>query len=215
MNSAPKLTTDRLTLRQWEDRDRDPFARLNADRDVMEYFPSPLTREESDNLILHMQLSFEYLGIGMWVVERNDDGAFLGAVGLVGIRDQILKTWPSWHDRSLPKDTHDHDSLPKRGATWMTDRPVEIGWRLTKAFWKMGYATEAARASLAYGFGDMQFDEICSMTSKINKPSQAVMERIGMKRDPSDDFSHPMFLSDHPLRAHVLYRLKKDAWSSA
>ena len=87
---------------------------------------------------------------------------------------------------------------------------VEIGWRLAAGHWGKGYATEAARAVLDYGFGSLGLKEIVSFTVPANVRSQAVMQRIGMTRDPAGDFNHPHIPQGHPLRRHVLYRLPQN-----
>ena len=90
---------------------------------------------------------------------------------------------------------------------------VEIGWRLAREFWGQGYATEGAEQVLRFGFETLGLEEIVSFTVPTNRPSRAVMERIGMRRDPADDFEHPRLPDGHPLQRHVLYRLAKARWS--
>ena len=84
---------------------------------------------------------------------------------------------------------------------------VEIGWQLDKAVWGQGLAPEGARAWLAYGWGTLGLTEIVAFTAAINRPSRRVMEKIGMARDPAEDFDHPRLPDGHPLRRHVLYRI--------
>jgi ribosomal-protein-alanine N-acetyltransferase len=84
---------------------------------------------------------------------------------------------------------------------------VEVGWRLARSAWGNGYATEAARAALSFGFEEAGLNEVVSFTAPANRRSRAVMERIGMSRDPRDDFDHPGLPGGHPLRPHVLYRV--------
>jgi RimJ/RimL family protein N-acetyltransferase len=88
-----------------------------------------------------------------------------------------------------------------------------VGWRLARGHWGRGYATEAARAAVAFGFEELALDEIVSFTSPLNEPSWRVMERLGMTHDPADDFEHPRVPAGHPLRPHVLYRLSRTAWA--
>jgi RimJ/RimL family protein N-acetyltransferase len=175
--------TERLILRRWRESDREPFAAMNADPEVMRYFRAPLDRLASDTFVDRIEASFDERGYGLWAVEVRDTGSFIGFVGLA------LQTFEAHFTPA-----------------------VEIGWRLSRAAWGRGYATEAARAALAYGFGPAGLQEIVSMTSRVNLRSQAVMERIGLTRDPADDFEHPRLPEDHPLRPHVLYRIKRDAW---
>jgi RimJ/RimL family protein N-acetyltransferase len=180
--AIPELRTDRLLLRAFADRDRAPFAALNADPAVMEHFPSRLSREESDAMVDRIALRWSEDGHGLWAVERPADGAFLGFTGIARL---------GW----LP--------LP------------EIGWRFAQPAWGHGYATEAATEALRWGFEDRGFPEIVSVTTVGNERSQAVMRRIGLTRDPADDFLHPNLPEGHPLRPHVLYRLRREDWLRA
>jgi ribosomal-protein-alanine N-acetyltransferase len=173
------LQTDRLRMRRWRPEDHAPFADMNADPRVMEHFPAPLTAVESDALVDRIEASFDARGYGLWALERRSDGAFLGFTGLLDV---------------------DFDA-PFAPA-------VEVGWRLAFDAWGHGYASEAARASLAYGFGERGLSEIVSFTARVNERSQAVMRRIGMRRDPADDFDHPLIAPGDPLRPHVLYRVR-------
>jgi len=177
------LITERLLLRRWRAEDREPFALLNADPEVMRYFVRPLTRNESDAFIDRTEASFDELGYGLWAVERRADGRFLGFTGL-------------W------RHTFEAPFTPA----------VEIGWRFATEAWGQGYATEAAAAALRFGFETMGLDTILSWTSVLNTPSIRVMERLGMTHDPADDFEHPRLPVGHQLRPHVLYRLDRLTW---
>lgn len=177
-----ELRTERLLLRGWRDSDLDPFAALNADAETMRFFPAPLTRKESDALAERWRSGLEAEGWGLWAVEAPGTADFVGCVGLAR---------PSFEAHFTPA--------------------VEVGWRLARSHWGKGYATEAARAALAHGFGALGLEEIVSFTSRRNEPSIRVMERIGMTRDPADDFDHPRLPAGHPLRPHVLYRARSDA----
>jgi RimJ/RimL family protein N-acetyltransferase len=170
--------TSRLVLRQWRQRDRAPFAALNADPSVMEYFPGPLDRGQSDALVDRCVERLRRDGYGLWAVEIRTSGEFIGFVGLAV---------PSWEAAFTPC--------------------TEIGWRLARSAWGHGYATEAARAALTTAFGPAGLDEVVSFTTTGNLRSQKVMQRLGMRRDPSEDFDHPQ-VTDGPFRRHVLYRLK-------
>ncbi len=165
-------------LRRWRDSDREPFAQLNADPEVMRHFMRPLTREESDGFADRIERQFEEIGYGPWAVEIPREAPFVGFVGL------LRHTFPAHFTPA-----------------------VEVGWRLDQRFWGRGYATEAARAALADGFQRLGLEEIVSMTVPANVRSIAVMERLGMTRDPADDFDHPNVPEGHPLRRHVLYRI--------
>lgn len=173
------LATERLILRPWQEADKLPFAALNADPAVMEFMPSRLTREQSDALIGRFADAFDADGVTFYALEERATGDLVGAAGLFHVRQ-----------------------LPFAPA-------VEIGWRLRRQSWGKGYATEAARAALAHGFGPLGFDEIVAFTAAPNLRSQRVMDRIGMVRDPDGDFDHPALPEGHALRRHVLFRLRR------
>jgi len=174
-----ELRTERLLLRQWRDEDRAPFAALNADPVVMEHFPSTMTRERSDEYVDRVSTLIAERGWGTWAVEVVATREFIGFVGL---------------------------NEPRFDAHFMP--AVEIGWRLARDAWGHGYATEAARAVLAYAFDELGLDEVVSFTTVENRRSRRVMERIGMTRDAADDFDHPL-VADERVRPHVLYRLAR------
>ncbi|MEJ8474943.1 GNAT family N-acetyltransferase [Roseibium algae] len=179
------LETERLILRSWQTADQAPLARLNADPEVMRYFPSPLSREESDALMNRAMAKQEADGVCFAPIEEKLTGKFLGFVGL---------------------------SRPKYNKPLPFDPCIEIGWRLDRSAWGKGYASEAAQAWLQYGFDVLDLEEIVSFTTVTNQPSRRVMERIGMVHNPADDFLHPALEEGHPLEAHVLYRLKRSTW---
>ena len=172
------LATDRLLLRHWRDEDREPFAALNADPEVRRYFPTVLDRAASDAEAERHAERVDRRGWGLWAVEVVGVDPFIGFVGL----NEAL------FDASF-------------------NPSVEIGWRLGRRAWGRGYAPEAALAVLDHAFDVLGLDEVVSFTAVDNRPSQRVMEKIGMARDPADDFDHPNVPEDHPLRRHVLYRL--------
>ncbi len=184
--SERTLRTDRLVLRPWCDEDLIPWAALNADPETMRYFPAPLTRSQSDRFVESMRRSLAHDGFCIWAVELVDDPRRPGAAGFVGAVGLLR---PRFEAHFTPC--------------------VEVGWRLARAHWGCGYATEAARAALDLGFGDLGLDEIVSFTAAVNAPSRAVMVRLGMHRDPADDFLHPRIPPDHRLQPHVLYRLAR------
>jgi len=170
--------TDRLVLRQWSDADREPFAAMCADAEVMRFFPTTLTEEQADAFVDRASLHIAQFDWGLWVVER--EGVFLGFTGL-----------------AVP--AFEADFLPG----------VEIGWRFARHAWGHGYATEAARAVLAYAFDVLELDEVLSFTTVSNARSRAVMERLGMTH--VSDFDHPNIEPRHPQRPHVLYRIARPA----
>lgn len=151
---------------------------MNADPVVMEYYPSVLTRSESDAFVQRIEDHFDAEGFGLWAVEVTGTGAFAGYVGL----------WSA---------TFDAHFTPA----------VEIGWRLRREVWGHGYATEAARVALDDGFHRVGLDEIVSFTSAINPRSRRVMAKLGMRHDPAGDFDHPLVAAPSPLRPHVLFRI--------
>lgn len=179
-----ELETERLVLRPWREEDLDPFAALCADAEVMRYFPAPLTREESKALIARAIEKTWEDGFCFQPVEEKASGRFLGFVG-----------------------------LSKPGAPLPFTPCVEVGWRLARAAWGQGFASEAARAWLRFGYETLDLNEIVSFTALENLPSQAVMRRIGMERDMAADFEHPLIEEGHRLRPHVLYRLSRRAWA--
>lgn len=175
------LESPRLILRRWIESDRQPFFNMNSDASVMQFLPKLLSREESDAMISRAEAHFDKNGFGWWALELKETGEFIGFTGL---------TIPSFETRFTPC--------------------VEVGWRLAKPFWHKGYATEAARTALEFGFSKLNLQEIVSFTVPANKPSIDVMERIGMKRNPEEDFDHPKLPAGDRLSRHVLYRLKRE-----
>lgn len=175
------LNTLRLSLRPWRDSDSTPFAELNADPRVMEYFPSCLSRVESDAMAQRLQQAIDANGWGFWAVEQQHDSRF---IGFVGLQDQ-----------------------PNR---FSFSPCVEIGWRLAYDSWGQGYATEAAHRCLQFAFDDLELAEIVSFTTHANTRSQRVMQKLGMHRCVDKDFLHPSLAPDHPLAEHVLYRLTRN-----
>lgn len=177
-----ELVTDRLCLRQWRDADLAPFAALNADPEVMRYFPAPLTQAQSDELAGFIHGVIEREGWGLWAVQVTDGPSFIGFVG-------------------LNRATFDAHFTPA----------VEVGWRLAQPYWGNGYATEAAAAALSFGFDQLGLEEVVSFTAAVNERSIRVMQRLGMTRDAAGDFDHPR-VADGPLRRHVLYRISNQQW---
>lgn len=177
------LETERLWLRRWRPEDRAPFAALNADPEVMAHFPSVLTRGESDAMVDRIEAHFEATGFGPWAVQPKAGGEMLGYVGLF----------------RTPFEAHFTPC-------------VEAAWRLSRAAWGQGYATEAARAAIADGFERVGLPGVVSFTSVGNLRSRRVMERLGFGHDPGDDFEHPRLEPGSPLRRHVLYRLERASW---
>ena len=176
------IVTDRLILRRWRAEDLAPYAAMMADPEVFAWLGGSQTPAEVEARLGRREAVFEALGYGIWAVERRDDGAFLGAVGLDPTEDDI----------------------PFHPA-------VEAAWRLARQAWGQGYATEAARAAIDDGFTRCGLPEIVAITARINLRSQAVMQRLGMVREPAKDFDHPALAADDPLRPHVVYALSAAA----
>ncbi|MBU1306160.1 MAG: GNAT family N-acetyltransferase [Alphaproteobacteria bacterium] len=175
-----RIETERLILRQWQDGDRPAFAAIVGDPHVMRYYPATRSRAEADAWIDKMIAGYAAGTAHFMAVERKSDGALLGLTGTANIAFAIP-----------------------------TSPRVEIGWLLGQQFWGQGYAPEAARASLAHAFDVLGHDEITAFTAEINRPSQRVMEKLGMHRDLAADFEHPNVPMGNPLRSHVLYRIAK------
>ncbi len=178
--------TERLVMRPWREADLAPFAALNSDPYVMEYMRKPLSRVESDEMVAKICDGLDENGFGLWAVEVQGGAPFIGFVGL---------SIPNFQTHFMPC--------------------VEVGWRLAREHWGKGYATEAGRRALKLGFEDFDLDEIVSFTTVGNGRSRAVMERLGLSRDPADDFNHPTLPPDHPIYPHVLYRISKADWKKS
>ncbi len=164
-------------MRRWRDTDREPFAAMNADPEVMRHFPATMERAASDAFVERIEAGFDRYGYGLWALEVLETGEFIGYTGL---------QWTTFEAHFTPA--------------------LEVGWRLTTKAWGHGYATEAAREALRVAF-EAGVPEVVSFTVPANARSRAVMERLGMTRDPADDFAHPRLPEGHPLCRHVLYRV--------
>jgi RimJ/RimL family protein N-acetyltransferase len=184
MNPTVHIETERLRLRDWTDADAVPFAAMNADRGVMEFFPALLERKQSDELMARIRSNMARDGFGLYAVEERATSAFIGFTGLAK---------PAF-------------AAPFTPAT-------EIGWRLARKAWGKGYASEAAAAVRDHAFEVLGFDALVSFTSRQNHRSRRVMEKIGMTHDPADDFIHPGLPAGHELAPHVLYRILSSAIS--
>ncbi|MEM1022898.1 MAG: GNAT family N-acetyltransferase [Myxococcota bacterium] len=172
------LSGERVRLRLWRPEDREPWAKLNSNTNVMRHFPGTLSRGESDALADRIEDHFTEHGFGLWALEVPGAFDFGGVVGL----------------KQVPFEAHFTPA-------------IEVGWRLGPWAQGSGYCTEAARLALDFGFEELGLEEIVSFTVPANRSSWRVMEEIGMTRDPSDDFEHPSLPIGHALRHHVLYRI--------
>ncbi len=174
------LRTSRLLLRQWRDEDVAAFAELSADPAVIQYLVPFADRAAMDAWVVAARTHWHDHGFGPWVVELPGAARFIGVVGLSNLRF----------------------TLPFAPA-------VEAAWRLARRYWGQGYAYEAAQAAIDDGFGRLGLNEVVAFTVPANRASRRVMEKLGMTRDPAEDFDfdHPRLPPGHPLRRHVLYRL--------
>lgn len=173
-----EISTERLIMRSWRESDLAPWAAMNADPEVRRYVGPLLTPGQAEAWVLNFQDDLDRRGFGFWALEVRASGDFIGFTGLDIVEEE----------------------MPVTG--------VEIGWRLARSAWGHGYATEAARAALEYGFGILTLPEIVAITMAANLRSQAVMERIGMTRDPAEDFDDPD-VAQPSLRRHVVYRIRR------
>ncbi len=178
------IETARLILRDYNEDDILFLAEINADERVMEFFPRTLDLVETQDFVVLQSESIAQNKFGFFALEKKETREFIGFVGLKEVNFKAPFT-PA----------------------------VEIGWRIAHDQWNQGFATEAAKAVLDYGFNKINLQEIVSFAAKINKKSQRVMEKIGMKRDENDDFLHPNINKDHFLAPHVLYRIANNSRS--
>jgi ribosomal-protein-alanine N-acetyltransferase len=185
----PEIRTERLLLRGWTDGDRPAFAEINADPAVMATLGPVMSRADSDAVLDRSLDHWATHGYGWWCLEL--DGECIGFTGLLRLEYEA----------------------PHTREAAAAGRPcTEVGWRIASARWGNGFAPEAARAALAFGFGELGLDEIVSTTVATNGRSRRVMEKLGMTYDPAGDFDHPRVPAASPLRPHVVYRLPFDTW---
>jgi RimJ/RimL family protein N-acetyltransferase len=159
---------------------------MNADAEVMEHLPAVMTASESAASIVRMKEHFRRHGFGSWALELPGVAPFAGYVGL-----QVV------------------------GFEASFTPAVEIAWRIARRFWGNGYVTLAARVALDAAFGPLGLREVVSFTVPANARSWRVMERLGMRRSPDDDFDHPRLPEGHRLRRHILYRITANEWTDA
>lgn len=178
------IETERLILRQWRDSDIAPYCQLNADPQVMRYFPALQCEQESRAQAERAQRYIENHGYGFWALELKASQEFLGFVGLLA----------QSKESGLPNTPF-----------------VEIGWRLDSKHWGKGYAPEAAQAALAFAFTELKLEQVYSFTALPNLPSQRVMSKIGMT-NTGQDFDHPKLTKGHRLERHCLYRITREQW---
>lgn len=178
-----QLETNRLILRPIQPQDFDAFAAMNADPRVMAFFPSTMTPEETRASMERIEKQKTQYGFERLAITLKEDNKFIGFVGILAL-ESIFPFAPG----------------------------VEIGWRLAYPYWNKGYATEGAKAVLADAFNRLQLSEIVAFTFRENKPSERIMQKLGMTHNIQDDFEHPKYLKNHPLSPHVLYRLSSKTY---
>lgn len=178
-----ELETPRLILRPWKDSDLEPFAAMNADPRVMEFFPKLMTRDETAAMVERVKNRYAEDGFCFWAADEKATGNFIGFIGLGR---------PSFEAKFMPC--------------------VEIGWRLAPQYWGKGYAPEGAEEVVRDAFERFNLDEIVAFTAALNSKSIRVMEKISMRRDQDNDFLHPALEDGHHLKPHVLYRISQKEW---
>lgn len=179
-----RLTSKRLILRQWHKSDLPCFAKLNNDPKVMAFFPNQLKETQSNQLAERLASGIDEKEWGFWALELAQTGDFIGFVGINSI-----------------DETSNVPNAPL----------VEIGWRIASEYWGKGYAPEAAQLALSYAFETLKLNDVYSFTSLLNKPSQRVMQKIGM-RNTEQNFDHPKLPEGHRLRQHCLYKINIKEW---
>jgi RimJ/RimL family protein N-acetyltransferase len=179
-------STGRLILREWRSEDREPFARMNADPKVMEFQPGVLSHQESNAFVDRIEAHFRQRGFCLYAAELRHDQRFIGFIGI---------HVPNFESAFMPC--------------------VEIGWRLAPDVWGQGLATEGGKEVVRQAFTRLGLDELVSFTACINARARHLIEKMGMSRNPIEDFEHPKVAEGHVLRQHVLYRLRRSDWMSA
>ena len=207
------VRTERLVMRRWREEDREPFAAMNADPEVMRYFPALLDRAASDALADRIEERFREQGFGLWALEVAAPG--LAGTELAGTElagTELAGTELAGTELAGTELASTGEFIGFTGLNPMPDGVpgaggMEVGWRLARHAWHQGYATEAAVAAVGVAFQGAGLAEVWSMTAAVNEPSQAVMRRLGMAQHAR--FDHPAIEAGHPLRPHVAYRLER------
>lgn len=219
-NSAARrhwqISTPRMLLRSWQESDRELFAAICADPQVMEFFPAALSRAESNAMINRIMEGFDERGWGLWAVDVKPSSR--------NAQDRVTSTDQQSAKFGAGISTHSSGRSPEAVSGFIGfvglavprfeahfTPCVEVGWRLRQSAWGYGFATEAAAAAIHFGFTQLNLDQIASITSTLNIRSQRVMQRLGMECNPDDNFDHPLIDPNHRLCRHVLYRLNNPA----
>lgn len=172
--------SERLGFREWKNTDSLPFSKMNMDLEVMEFFPRILTKVESNNLVEKIKLMFAEYNYGLYAVDRLDSNEFMGFIGF-------------WHPNFESEFTP----------------CIEIGWRIKRQEWNNGFATEGASRCLKFGFENLNFSEVVSLTSTVNLKSERVMKKIGMTK--LGEFEHPDIQDKSILKKHIIYKAESTA----
>ena len=180
------LVTERLRLREWREADKALLAEIHSDPEVMQFLGGVKSFEETCEVVDLLVSMFRSGEPGFWAAERISDGALIGWLGLHNL-----------------------------GPEYPFGPALEIGWRLGRRFWNQGYATEGARAALNYAFDTLNASRVFGFTALANARSEAVMQRIGMKKVKGGDFAHPDFLATDPHSVHVLYVAERASRNSS
>jgi len=170
--------SERLGFRNWIESDKESYAKMNADKDVMEFFPNTKTKKDSFDQVIRFQKHYTDNGFTFFAVDILETSEFIGFIGMINTSFKAYFT-PC----------------------------VEIGWRLQKKSWGFGYATEGAKRCIEYGFKELGFEEIISITPLKNTKSENVMQKIGMLKQGT--FEHPQIEDGHWLKTELLYKIKK------
>lgn len=143
----------RLGFRNWNKNDLTEFAKINADLEVMEHFPNPLTEKETAEFIMRLKTHYEKNGYNYFATEILESGELIGFIGLA-FQDYKTEFTPA----------------------------IDIGWRLKKTAWGKGFATEGAKKCLEFAFNKLNLCNVISTCTERNYKSESVMKKIGMKK---------------------------------
>jgi RimJ/RimL family protein N-acetyltransferase len=182
---SPTIQTERLILRAWKEEDLPPFAAMNADPRVREFFPNVLTAAQSDDEARCFQRRYHQEGFCLFAAELRTESTFIGFVGMQTMNFQV---------------------------PLLRQPIVEIGWRLAFPFWGRGLATEGARAVVEHAFDVVHLQQIAAIAVPSNFRSRKIIQKIGMRHIPKLGFDHPHVPEGHPLKPHVLYQLNKQEY---
>lgn len=149
------IETERLILRQIQPADESGMFALDADPEVHQYLGNKPVKSlsETRQMIAFIRKQYEENGIGRWAVIEKETNDFIGWAGLKLVTETI----------------NNHTNY------------YDLGYRLRSAYWGKGYATEAAKASLDYGFNTLKLQEVFALVDTRNLASKNVLEKVGLK----------------------------------